>query len=324
MEIKKFSKENLRNIANNVSNATKNTITNIGETAKNAAATVAENVKEGSKQFSQQLDQKRYEKDRKILCPIFKEELLESNFVRPYLINIVGYDKRRENKACEGAIGFYSGKDIKILNIYKEFADLLGVSFYPLLEETIYHVDPCFNDLYIKLNDYFAYLKKVRVDELTNIAQTLGAKHVEIILKSNDKKSQSRNASYGFNGSRGITAKIGIEGLSASSKSEFSGVEVAAKIDFAGNETPAEPKLVYFKNEGDINTLIKMRLNPNNENKILSKTYSLQYGNSSGIKISNAQKIDAALSEIKINAGRSITNEVISENNTTLEYSIVF
>ena len=36
------------------------------------------------------------------------------------------YDKRKENKACEGAIGFVTGKDIKILNIYREFADLLN------------------------------------------------------------------------------------------------------------------------------------------------------------------------------------------------------
>jgi hypothetical protein len=50
----------------------------------------------------------------------------------------------------------------------------------------------------------------------------------------------------------------------------------------------------------------------------------LQYGNSSGIKVSDAQKIDAAISGTNCGASRSVTSEAMSENSTILEYSIVF
>lgn len=319
MEMKKFSKEKLLNFANTIGNATKNTASNIGEATKNVAVTVAENVKESSEQLGDRLEQMKYENDKKRLSPIYKEELLSENFVLPHLVHIVNYDKRKENKACEGAVGFLTGKDVKVLNVYREFVDLLNISFYPLLEEAVYYVDPCFSNLYIKLDEYFAYLKKVRVDELTSVAQDLGAKHVEIVLKSHQNSAQSQSSS----GSVGLF-KVGGEMSSSRARKEFSGVEVAAKTDFGGNANPVRPKLTYFKNESDINALIEMRLNPNNENQILSKTYSLQYGNSSGIKVSDAQKIDTALSQINCAASRSVTSEAMSENNTILEYSIVF
>ena len=241
----------------------------------------------------------------------------------PALVNVVDYDKRKENKACEGAVGFYTGKDVKVLNIYREFVDLLKIKFYPLLEQSIYYVDPCHNDLYIKLDEYFAYLKKVRVDELTAVAQDLGAKHVEIVLKSKQSSAQSQSSSSGLKVSKWF-GDIGAEIKSSNSKNEFTGVEVAAKADFGGNDVPTKPELVYFKNESDINALIKMRMDPLNQNKILSKTYSLQYGNSSGIKVSDAQKIDAAILATNCSISRSVTSEATSENSTILEYSIVF
>lgn len=317
--MKKFSKDKLLNIANTVGNATKNTVTNIGEVTKNAAITVAENVREGGEQLGERLDQMKYDSDKKRLSPIYKEDIEAQDFVLPTLVHVVDYDKRKEIKACEGAIGFWTGKDIKILNIYREYVELLGITFYPVVEETIYFVDPCFSSLYIKLDDYFAYLKKVRVDELTTVAQDLGAKHMEIVLKGNQKSAQNQNSSGGFS-----AFKVGGETSSLKTKQEISAIEVAAKVDFCGNENPVEPKLIYFKNESDINALIKMRLNPNNENKILSKTYSLQYGNSSGIKVSDAQKIDTVLSQINYGMSRSITSEAMCENSTILEYTIVF
>lgn len=316
---KNISKEKILNIASKVGNVTKNTVTNIAESTKNVSISVAENVKENSGQISEKLEKMKYDNDKKRLCPIFEEELLSPEFSLPTLVNIIAYDKRKENKACEGAVGFLTGKDIKILNIYREHVDLLGIIFYPIIEETVYYVDPCFDRLYIKLDEYFAYLKKVRVDELTSVAQTLGAKHVEIVLKVNKKSAynQSNINSLG-------ALKIGAEISTERSKKEFSGVEVAAKIDFTGNDVPVEPKLIYFKNESDIKSLISMRLNPNNENKILSKTYSFKYGNSTGIKVNDAKKIDTALAQVNVGMNSSVTNETMTENNTILEYSIVF
>ena len=118
--------------------------------------------------------------------------------------------------------------------------------------------------------------------------------------------------------------KKGAEVSTSKSKIENTVLEVAAKIDFVGNHNPIKQKLVYFKNESDIKALIKMRTNSSNENQILSKTYSLQYGNSSGITISDAEKIDLMLYNINYGLRRSFTSEALFESNTILEYVIIF
>lgn len=318
MNIKKISKQKILEAANNLGSLTKEKAAKIGNITKKAAITVADNVKEGSEQLGEKLGQLKYENDKRKFCPIYKEDVLDSSFVLPSLIRIVEYDKRKENKACEGAIGFLTGKEVKILNIYREFIDLLNINFYPLVEETIYHVDPCFDKNYIKLDEYFVYLKKVRVDELIEIAQNLGAKHVEIVLKVTRKSMNNHK--------RTVNARslvVNGEVTELKSNREVINIDVAAKIDFLGNEMPVKPKVRYFKNESDINSLIKMRLN-SNENKLLSKTYSFQYGNSSGIDTNYAQKIDESLTDANIKINHSILNESLTENNTILEYSISF
>ncbi len=319
---KKITKKNFLDLASAVGNAAKNTATVLGNATKNAAVTVAENVKEGGEQMKQQHELKKLEIDKERLAPVFESELSADDFCKPAVVCIVDDDKRRYNKACEGSVGFWIGKDVKVLCVYREFAHLLNLRFYPLLEDAAYHVDPCFDDLYIRLDEYFTYLKKMRVDELTAVAQDLGARHIEITLRATKVSAEQKDAAMGFSAQKGI--KIGGEATSSRTQKELVDVKVAAKTDFAGNDAPVAPKLVYFKNESDINALVKMRLDPSDKNKILSKTYELQCKNSSGIKTSDAQKIDATLGSLGGSAQRSFSSETASENNTILEYTIVF
>lgn len=286
---------------------------------------VSNAVQDGSKQFGEYLDKKSYENDRKTLCPFFREDLAAETFVLPTMIRIVDYDKRRENRACEGSIGFMTTTpEMNALNIYTEFAPMLNITFYPFLREGAYYVDPCHPDFYISLDEYFSYLKKVRVDELEMIAQDLGAKHIKIVLKEQRKNSakQSDQVNVGVNGFK--LFGFGFNGSYDSSNSETTSLEVAAEIDFAGHSTPVEPKPVYFKHESDINSLIRMRMTPGNENKILSKTYSFKYSNSSGISVKEAVKIDAVIKKMNCDVGVSILNEATFENGIILEYSIAF
>ena len=95
-------------------------------------------------------------------------------------------------------------------------------------------------------------------------------------------------------------------------------------MSFSGRETPREPNIVYFKNESDILSLIKMRMAPEEENRILSKKYSFKYGNSSGIRTSDAEKIDFSLAGFGMNLSRSFASEANMENNTLLEYIVEF
>ena len=125
-ETEKNPKDKRTNLINAFGNATKNTVNNIGNATKNAAISVTESIKESSEQISKQLDQMKYDNDKKHLCPIYKDEINSPDFRLPAMVRIVDEDKRRYNKACEGSIGFQTGnKDTKLLSIYREFSDLL-------------------------------------------------------------------------------------------------------------------------------------------------------------------------------------------------------
>ena len=303
-----FSKDKLTELANAVGSATMEAVT-----------TVSDNVRDGSEQLASYLDKTMYENDRKRLAPFFAEDLQAETFSLPQMIRLVDQDERRTNRACEGAIGFETNtKDMKVLNLYIENASMLDVSFYPFVRDTVYYVDPCYPDHYIQLDDYFAYLKKVRVDELETVAHALGAKHVKISLKEQKRSSSNQGGMMKF----GIM-KAGGEGSHQTSTNEMSTIEVAAEVDFAGGKEPELPELVYFKNESDVRALIQMRLNPNG-NRILSKTYSFQYSNSSGIQVSDALKIDAALKLMRCNLSSSVVNEAKCESSMLLEYQIFF
>lgn len=303
-----FSKEKITDIA-----------TSIGSSTKNAISTVSKNVKESSEQINKHISKSIYENDKKRLCPIFAEDINSENFALPPMIRVVSYDKRMENKSCEGAIGFVTrGKDIKVLNVYNQFSDLLNIRFYPYLSDSIYYVDPCYDDLYITIEEYFSYLKKMRVDELSMLAQDLGATHVKIELK------EQKTSNYTSNKNSNLSFKLNTNSSHNSKENKYSNIEVAAEINFSGKETPVEPKLIYFKNESDIQALVKMRLNPNTKNQILSKTYSLKYNNSSGIKVNDAAKIDTILKSLSYSGGVSVVKEAQNENNTILAYSISF
>lgn len=293
----------------------------IGKATKDAMTVVSENVKDGSEQISQQIDKAIFDKDKKKLCPFFKENLLADGFVIPPMIRLVNYDKRKENRACEGSIGFIvNTKDLKVLNIYTEYSDLLGLIFYPHTQESVYYVDPCHPKLYINLDEYFSYLKKVRVDELKQIAQSLGAKHVKTSLKEQKKDISSQNK----NGKVHLFNKIGGNASCDKTNEVYNNINVEAEVNFSGNDNPVRPDIVYFKNESDIQALIEMRVNPTNQNKINSMTYVFNYINSSGIQVREAAKIDAALSSIKANGSSSVSSKALTESRTILEYSIEF
>lgn len=70
--------------------------------------------------------------------------------------------------------------------------------------------------------------------------------------------------------------------------------------------------------------LVKMRMNPNTKNQILSKTYSLQYNNTSGIKVSDAANIESAVKSLNCGGSVSVMKEAKNESKTILAYSIWF
>lgn len=290
--------------------------------AKDTAYAVKDGIKQGGDQLSDYMDQAKLDWEKKQLCPIFQSDFDSEEYEIPRMIRIVDYDKKHmDSKACEGSLGFETAtKHMKVLTLYSDAAlSQDTMNFYPSVSETIYYADPCRDNCYISLDEYFDHLKKVRVDELETIAQDLGAKHVKITFKEIKKTfvSQKKKSNTDIDaGALDITSERSAE--------DYSSMEVAADVSFSGNDKAICPQPIYFKNESDIQALIRARMNPDANNPIKSKTYKIKYDKTSGISEKVAANIDEALALLKCNGTASVSSEAQKEKRTVLEYHIEF
>lgn len=317
----KIDKEKIMNKMGELGEAAKKTIDVTSEKAKQVIDDTSEKAAEGTKYLGEQYEKAKHELDLKLYNPVFEDELQAYDFKLPFIIRIVKYDKRMENEACKGSIGFSDKiKQENILHIYEDFAEQLGITFYPCIKDTIFCANPYKENFYICLDDYFTYIRKAKVDELETIAHSLGAKYVKVSFKEKKKTFVSNN----INAKAGYGKKVSIKAENNQVKDEYSGIEVAAEVEFNGNSEPVKPELVYFKNESDINALIKMRLDKENRNQIKSKTYVFSCHDNRGMQEKTAITIDAMLNKLGCAGNSSVVSEVQTECRTVLEYSIVF
>ena len=115
--------------------------------------------------------EKKRQEDLIKLAPIFKEDISNNELLTERVIRVVNYDPWLENDICKGSIGFYAKTDDrKMPTIYSKFVPDLGLSFYPQLNESVFIADPCIAGKYIEIDEYFNYMKQVRVNELTLLA----------------------------------------------------------------------------------------------------------------------------------------------------------
>ncbi len=276
---------------------------------------IAEQVKEKNAYAKQ-------EAERKSLCPIFEEDLDNTDFLMPKLIRVAAMDKKHaESELCRDSIGFESvHKDLRVVNIYPDKVSIFGLTFYPDMDSEIYYVDPSDRDHYIALDDYYNYLRVARVSELQKIAQDLGAKHFRVTFKE-QKGSSSTKSTKGKMDARGPAKQHAEAEFTHDSKSsDFSKVEIAAEMECIGHQ-PVEPTLVYFKKDPQIQSLVSLRMS---DNAMTHQVYTLVLSNSSGIKMKDAAKIDAALSAMKCSGNVTVTSEAQSESRRYFEYEIDF
>lgn len=169
---------------------------------------------------------------------------------------------------------------------------------------------------YISLNDYFGFLKVARVNELQKIAQDLGAKHFRVTYKEQQSTQSLRKGKGHFKASA-ATGDMQHE----SSATSFSAVEIAAEMTCPGH-APQMPQLVYLQREPSIQNLVALRMDK--KSPIIHQRYTIKLSNSSGIKESDAVKIDAALKALKCSCNASIATEARNEANRFFEYEIDF
>lgn len=302
------------------------------EKAKDAAASAGNMVKKTGSRVEIAIEEKKTAWTVKALRPVFPQDI-RSNIsvviseeashptVIPELIRIVERDKERHNQeVCEGSIGYLTtAKDIDILNVYKDCAAEIGIYFSPVITTTFYYMDPFKKDYYVSLDDYFSYVKKEQVSELERVAMNLGAKKVKITYKEQKKSEVKQDVRIGIK----LPRSGGGSGTHEQSKNELSTIEIAADVTLEGHNEPKVPELIYFKNDSDIENLIKMQTGREGR-QLKSKTYVFQCSKFSGMTEKTAAKIDSALRQLKCSGSASLTGRAHQESRTYLEYFIEF
>lgn len=219
------------------------------------ANSVGNIVKKGARTLKETADEKARQMERKTLLPIVLEDL--NDYPMPKLIRITERDKKySESEVCKGSIGFWSDfKEMRLMNIFRDSVNVYGISFYPNYDSEFYYVNPVDSDNYIVLDEYFDYLKQVRVGELQKIAQDLGAKHFRVTYKEEKTEFSERRTNK----------KVGIKSVgdvSAEQKSEenkYSKIEIAAEMECSGH-APVKPTVKYMKYDPNVQKLIEMRM----------------------------------------------------------------
>ena len=289
----------------------------------NDVSMIAENVGNVMKKSAQTLkettDEKARQLEMKTLQPIFLETLNDTDFIMPKFIRVAERDKKHaESEVCKGSIGFISDqKGLYIVNIFQDSIDLFGLTFYPDCNSEFYYMDPSDRDAYIALDEYFNYLKQVRISELQKIAQDLGAKHFRVIYKE-EKTSFSEKK-----GSKKLTVKP-ITSADVEQNYEdkkYSTLEIAAEMECPGH-APIKPKLKYMKYDPSITGLVEMRMNESGP--LLHQKLMIKLSNSSGLKEGEAAKIDVVLKGMKCTGNATVVNETQNESRRYLEYEIDF
>lgn len=278
-----------------------------------------EDVEKITGDIKKNIDEKKREYELKKLQPIFLTDIDDGDFTIQKFVRVADRDKKRaESEACKGAIGYFTkNNDVRMLNIYRDSTELFGLTFYPDNRSEFYYVDPSDRDRYIALDDYFNYLKAERISELQRIAQDLGAKHFRVTFVEEKAAYTKAKTTAG-----GKAAKFGgAEASVENSASEYLKMEIAAENDFPGKD-PIKPKIKYLLRDPNIQNLITMRLNE--DSSLTHQKLMIKLSNTSGLKETDAVKIDAVLRGMKFGGNTTVQNEAKNEARRYLEYEIDF
>lgn len=252
----------------------------------------------------------------KRLKPIFINDLNGMIFSR--LLRIVEREKKFDIDVCKGSIGYWDTcKGERWMNIFKDSVSKFGLDFYPNDEVNFYYVDPTNKDSYIVLDEYFDRLKQVRVSELQKIAQDLGAKYFRVTYIK-ERTTLSKKAA---NGKGSIHKKGNGSAQMNATEQKYDRMDIAAEMSFPGHE-PVMPHVRYLKYDPNIENLIKMRMDP--KGPLNHQTLNIKLSSSSGLKETDAVKIDMILKSLKMVGNTTVSSEVQNEAKSILEYEINF
>ena len=161
------------------------------------------------------------------------------------------------------------------------------------------------------------YLKQVRISELQKIAQDLGAKHFRVTYKEEKslflEKTDTKKV--------GIKARDTAEYEQKKEEKKYSKIEIAAEME-CPRHAPVEPELKCMKYDPTVKSLVELRMNTQGPMK--RQFLTLKLSNSSGLKESEAVKIDAVLKGLKCSGNSTLISEAQNESKRYMEYEIDF
>ena len=252
----------------------------------------------------------------KRLKPIFINDLNGMRFSR--LVRIVEREKKFDIDVCKGSIGYWDTcKGERWMNIFKDSVSKFGLDFYPNDEVNFYYVDPTNKDSYIVLDEYFYRLKQVRVSELQKIAQDLGAKYFRVTYIK-ERTTLSKKAA---NGKGSIHKKGNGSAQMNATEQKYDRMDIAAEMSFPGHE-PVMPHVRYLKYDPNILNLIEMRMDT--KGPINHQTLNIKLSSSSGLKETDAVKVDMILKSLKMAGNTTVSREAQNEAKSILKYEIDF
>ncbi|MBQ9911249.1 MAG: hypothetical protein IJM50_07105 [Lachnospiraceae bacterium] len=269
------------------------------------------------------------ERDRKALLPIFEGDITSPEFSLPKMIRLAEIDKKHaENEVCAGSVGHETVVDgLRMLNIYPDHMNLFDIHLVPNANSEVYYVDPFDRDKYIALEEYFKYLRLLKVHELQRIAQELGAKHFKVTYVNQQKDVSDDNKNLKvqlLEKGKGQSGNAAVQSSSEHSSHNLNRIDVMAEMEYLGH-APREPRLFYLKGDPNVESLIEARMS---DNTMLHQKLRIDLLSTSGIKEKDALKIDAALAAagVKVSGGvtNTITHQTQSEGRMSLEYEIDF
>lgn len=252
----------------------------------------------------------------KRLKPIFINDLNGMRFSR--LVRIVEREKKFDIDVCKGSIGYWDTcKGERWMNIFKDSVSKFGLDFYPNDEVNFYYVDPTNKDSYIVLDEYFVRLKQVRVSELQKIAQDLGAKYFRVTYIK-ERTTLSKKAANG----KGLIHKKGNGSAQMNAtEQKYDRMDIAAEMSFPGHE-PVMPHVRYLKYDPNILNLIEMRMDT--KGPINHQILNIKLSSSSGLKETDAVKVDMILKSLKMAGNTTVSREAQNEAKSILKYEIDF
>lgn len=298
-----------------ITEATAGIVQKTVDTGKKVAVGTKKNVESAIEKVKNDSLSRRLKK----LNPIFPEQYQSTEFNLPNMITIVDDAERREEKLCEGAIGYLKNDTgIEIFCLYDEAVKFSKLHFIPApLCDATYYVDSFDRTKYIRTDCIFSKAHEERIAELKHIAHCLGAKRCTIEIDESISNTQAQKRSVSVNEAMyGADAQESTESNLKQSGSDSRSGKV--EIVFEGNSNCVEPELKWFSYDDNIKRLIEMRIS--NSNLIKSETLELSGASSATMSQRTAYAIDSAVG----GGGVSLSSQAEKEHHSRLIFHIEF